>query len=400
MDILIVSPIPSHPPNQGNSARILALGRAMQCAGLRVHFLYHTMEGLTEAQHRAMASCWDELHIVPTDGREPMMTGGSVYRLDDWFAGSVAEAARTLHRRWRFAAVIVNYVWMSAVLEAFGADVVKIIDTHDIFGGRDGILGAAGLQPSWYFTSVAEEARGLARADIVLAIHADEARHFRALGHTGVSVIGHLAAQHLRHPRLRGAERLAVGYLASGNPLNLASFERLRARIAANGAAERYRFLLAGSICSRLPGSAAPFEALGFFDQVDTFYDSIDLVVNPMIGGTGLKIKSVEAVFQGMPLIATASAMVGLPVRHPLHSLPDPESLADLLRRHPFGEAELRALAVASRDCAALYAETVRAGLAELAAAITAPDQLKSARRASRKSRNTATRLELRSSSG
>ncbi len=129
-----------------------------------------------------------------------------------------------------------------------------------------------------------------------------------------------------------------------------------------------------------------------------------------MIGGTGLKIKSVEALFQGMPLIATASAMAGLPVRHPLHSLPDPKSLADLLRRHTFGPSELVTLAAASRDCAALYAEGVRSALAALVAAIAAPGplksnqsqsgQLKSARRDSRKSRNTATRLELRSSSG
>ncbi len=252
MDVLIVSPIPSHPPNQGNSARILALGRAMQSAGLRVHFLYHTMEGLTEAQHRAMAACWDELHIVPTDGQQPMMTGGSVYRLDDWFADVVAEAARDLHRRWRFAAVIANYVWASAALEAFAGDVVKILDTHDIFGGRDKILDAAGLAPSWFFTSVPEEARGLARADIVLAIQEVEALHFRSLGHPDVRVIGHLPGQRLRHPRRRSDDRAAVGYLASGNPLNLASFERLRAQLAANGAAGQCRYLLAGSICDKI----------------------------------------------------------------------------------------------------------------------------------------------------
>ena len=52
--ILIVSPTPTHPQDQGNSARIHDLGRALQRAGYLVHLLYYQMEGLTESQARAM----------------------------------------------------------------------------------------------------------------------------------------------------------------------------------------------------------------------------------------------------------------------------------------------------------------------------------------------------------
>ena len=45
MRVLIVSPIPSHPQEQGNSARIFALGKLLQSAGFIVHFLYYTLEG-------------------------------------------------------------------------------------------------------------------------------------------------------------------------------------------------------------------------------------------------------------------------------------------------------------------------------------------------------------------
>jgi anthranilate/para-aminobenzoate synthase component II len=46
--ILIVSPIPSHPQDQGNSVRIFTLGRLLQSAGAEVHML-----GCTSCRSRA-----------------------------------------------------------------------------------------------------------------------------------------------------------------------------------------------------------------------------------------------------------------------------------------------------------------------------------------------------------
>ena len=37
--VLIVSPIPSHPQFQGNSARIFRLNRMFQLSGYQVHFI-------------------------------------------------------------------------------------------------------------------------------------------------------------------------------------------------------------------------------------------------------------------------------------------------------------------------------------------------------------------------
>jgi hypothetical protein len=330
------------------------------------------MEGLTEDQRWAMARCWDHLHIVPCEPRDDRPTGRGFYGLDDWWAPRVAEVALAAHRRWRFGAVIANYVWFSALLNVFASDVVKVLDTHDIFGGRDRVLRESGLPPSWFFTSKAEEARGLRRADIVLAIQDSEAAHFRALGHSDVRVVGHLVGQRVRTPRARANAPTTVGYLASGNPLNRASFERLRASLAKGAAAARSRFVVAGSICHSLGAAPTPFESLGLIGSVDQFYDTVDIVASPMVGGTGLRIKSVEAVFQGTPIVATEQAMIGLPVRHPLHSLPDPEAMGEVLLRANFGPAELADLAHASRECAGEYAAGVRAAFDELVRALCA----------------------------
>ncbi len=373
--VLMVSPIPSHPQDQGNSARIHTVGRLLQSAGLIVHFLYYQMEGLTPAQLADMQACWDYVHPVPCLPRSMAPTGPGWYRLDDWTDPLVSEVAAGLHRRFRFRAVIANYVWFCDMLEVFGGDVVKILDTHDVFGGRAQRFIDAGLTPEWFHTTAAEEARGLARADIVLAIQDEEADQLRALGHPDVRVLGHMLGQRYRAPRKRSGGRLRVGYLASGNPLNTSSFSLMQQHLVSRRTQSALDFLVAGSICDRLETSVEPFQVLGRVEHVDDFYDRINLVVNPMTVGTGLKIKSVEAVFDGLPLIATVSAMNGLPAGHRLHALAGPEAVADCLVSETFNNALMTELLLASRRCAATYAGYVRHALINLVKSVSSDDK-------------------------
>ena len=52
--ILIVSPIASHPADQGNSARIQSLGRELMARGVVCEFLLYATEGCSPAQGAAM----------------------------------------------------------------------------------------------------------------------------------------------------------------------------------------------------------------------------------------------------------------------------------------------------------------------------------------------------------
>jgi hypothetical protein len=344
------------------------LGQGLRQAGIIVHFLYPQMEGLTSRQNDAMQADWDFFHPMPYAPGDMRPTGAGAYCLDDWYDPAVTRVAAELHRRWHFHAILANYVWFSRILAAFPSSVLKILDTHDVFGGRDQRFRDAGLIPEWFYTSHAEEARGLRRADIVLAIQDEEAAWFRAAGHDDVRVIGHAPGQRQRPPRAPGGA-VRVGYIASGNPLNRRSLTDLAGQLPNDGV-PGLRFVVAGSICDGLAARPAPFEILGRVQALDDFYDQVDMVVNPMRFGTGLKIKSVEAIFQGLPLIATRPAMVGLPVRHPFHDLPDPEAVATCLIETRFDGAMLTALAEASRKSARDYRAGVRAGIRGLADAI------------------------------
>lgn len=61
--LLIVSPIASHPADQGNAARIQTLGAALMARGITCEFLCFATEGLIPSQQAAMAGFWHTLHV-------------------------------------------------------------------------------------------------------------------------------------------------------------------------------------------------------------------------------------------------------------------------------------------------------------------------------------------------
>ena len=315
MRILVVSPVATHPRNQGNSARIHALCKGLQALGHLIHFLYYPMEGLTPAQRDDMTACWDGFHSIPCEMSTSPAPAGSTYALDDWYDPRLGEHARALHERWVFDAVIVNYVWISGVLEALPDDLCKIIDTHDMFGDRHKTFLDAGLAPEWFYTTPEQERRGLARADLIMAIQHHEADSFATLLvdlPVQVMTVGHADPARFLATRPLPA-RPVVGYLGSGNPFNTSSVRRFAAEIASAPAlARHYRFVLAGTICSRFPIAPAPFELMGPLPDVLDFYGKVDIVLNPMLGGTGLKIKTLEALSFGLPVLGTTDAWAGI----------------------------------------------------------------------------------------
>ena len=313
MHVLVVSPIASHPQFQGNSQRIFRLCRLLQILGCKVHFLYYPLEGLTQDQRRQMESCWDFFHSIPCRPLDRGMSLGTHYGLDDWYDPQIGDVAAVLHSRWNFKAVIVNYVWFSAVLESLPSDIVKIIDTHDVFGDRHLRSIALGMKPEWYFTDRMEELRGLQRADIVLAIQDEEKAYFQELGVDRVEVVGFVTPPKFL-PRRGRSQKPVVGYIASGNPWNVNSFWALHEVLERRPELQaQYKFSLAGQICNAVQLENRIFHLKGIVGCVQDFYRNVDIVINPMLGGTGLKIKSIEALSYGRPFFSTADGMVGVP---------------------------------------------------------------------------------------
>ncbi len=338
MHILITSPIPTHPQNHGNRARITALCRALQAQGAEIHYIYGGLEQLPEQQELEMRETWDHVHILPPYQIEDRKQSHRNHHLiDDWYVDAVTTLANRILDTWHIDYCIANYVWFSRWLDTAPRDIPKYIDTHDLFGERHQRLKANGLPASWFSTTTREEAKGFARADTVIAIQSQEAALMQAATDTPVVTLGHfIEPDFLPQRRVLGAlgngEKIAVGYLASDNPINQQSLSAMNGALASRpDLLDRFTFKLAGSICSAHVAANTPFEKLGFVDDARTFYAACDIIINPNIGGTGLKIKSIEALAFGKALVATSDAMAGIDSQRPAHCLKDAAEIVDFL---------------------------------------------------------------------
>ncbi len=323
--ILIISLTPSHPCNAGNRVRINNFIANLKHQGYDTHFLYINRE---ESDEQAMRRYWGQ-HFYSLPYQAPPIKPSIfwrlvrkiksifgknhlyIYSIDDWYDESADKFIHNLQKKENFDIVIVEYVFLSKALENFDGNVLKIVDTHDVFANRHKVYLEKGVSPRWYFTTVSEEAKGLNRADVIIAIQSEEANFFRKLSRKTVITVGHLLS--LCKPIPNGRVEPKLLFVGSQNPINIHGLNYFLEKIfpLVRSRYPSVELLIAGGICQTI-GDYEGCTKLGFMNDIGQAYQMSDIVVNPILFGTGLKIKSVEALGYSKALVTTSAGAVGL----------------------------------------------------------------------------------------
>ena len=210
------------------------------------------------------------------------------------------------------AIVLVEYVFMSRLLPLLPASTLKIIDTHDVFSFKQKKVVARGVSDTLALTGE-EEAQRLSRADLILAIQPEEQAELEHLSGPEQQVItvgvdfpvvscGHAVSGH------------KVLFIGSENPMNaqgLRDFLRF-AWPAVLRAVPDAELLVAGKVCNTLRSNHPQVSLLGSVERLDELYDRVKVVINPALAGTGLKIKTLEALSFLRPLVTWPTGTDGL----------------------------------------------------------------------------------------
>ena len=322
--ILVISHAPTHPANSGNRARVYSLLNALQGAGHEVCLFLLDDGGDNDKE--AMARTWDRFWAFPYRFPAPGLRRGMrglvsrllkvdrylPYGVDDWYNGGLDQRLRQLGGAVAFDVVMVEYVFFSKALVCFpGA--LKILDTHDIFGDRHRLFLRHGQRPSWFYTTAAEEGKGLNRADVILAIQEREKAFFSSLAaDKRVMTVGHTTRIAPPAPGKPFSNRLL--FIGSDNDVNrhaLAYFlDEVWPAIRTRSPATQLEVV--GTICRRYRRLPEGCRATGPVDDLGACYAQADVVINPVRFGTGLKIKNVEALGYGMPLVTTGVGAEGI----------------------------------------------------------------------------------------
>jgi glycosyltransferase involved in cell wall biosynthesis len=208
-------------------------------------------------------------------------------------------------------ACIVEYLSLGWLRAAIPPGVLTLVDTHDVVHRRDAELVALGERLDRPLLTAAEEAARLRAFDAVIAISEPDAEVFRSwLGEARVILAPH--AQPLRPAPWREPLRRLL-FVASGYRPNAVALGRFLHEAWPRLAARGLQLDVVGQVgpVMRLPPLPG-VQVHGVVDDLDAAYDAADLALNPVAHGSGLKIKTVEALAHGLALVATPHAVRGL----------------------------------------------------------------------------------------
>jgi glycosyltransferase involved in cell wall biosynthesis len=227
-------------------------------------------------------------------------------------------------------------------------------------GNRYEMLRANGESIMEFFSCTPEEEGAyLRRADIVVARREEEARYFDSVtGRNTAIVIPYIEDPHFLVKTFSDLRN--IGMAASANRINLAITRALLDAIDSHlqGRDCPFTVHIAGQVKDMVldqPTCAAsilrkPWVRMhGFVPDIAKFYYDMDLIVSPATMGTGINIKTVQAMAFGMPLVTTACASKGIETGDPMHSHTHMDALAITILSLINRPDELQRLAAVSR---------------------------------------------------
>jgi len=206
---------------------------------------------------------------------------------------------------------IANYVFLSRPLSLLDRNVLKLIDTHDVFSTKGRKVVQFGIDDNLEMSGE-EEAALLGRADVVVAIQPDEEHELRALAPDRRVVTAGVDFEVVLNAKLPSREPVIL-CVASDNALNvkgLRDFLSLAWPLVRRGVADA-RLRLVGPICDAVEGGDG-VEFLGRLDRLEDVYAGARVIINPAVAGTGLKIKTLEALAHLRPIVVWPSGVDGL----------------------------------------------------------------------------------------
>lgn len=325
--LLMVTHVVPFPPGAGNEIRIYRMLQWFRRIGMRVSLVIRPLgEDVSNESIAGISRVVDDLYLFDSRSAVGLSSGDSFEpdeaemfsHLVDIQGGFCPPAfvsqIDALIRSVKPDVLISQYIFMSRIFLCGAArSCLKIIDTHDLFSQKQETVERYGIANFGLMMSADDEALLLKRADAVLAIQQLELKAIqRMVSDRQVILTGFDVDIFRAAPALQ--EKGVVLVVASSNEFNVRGTQdfldytwplvRERCPFA--------RLRLVGKVCGLVSASDPSVDKVGFVRDLTEEYARASVVVNPCGVGTGLKIKTVEALAWGKAHVGWAASADGL----------------------------------------------------------------------------------------
>lgn len=326
MKILVVSDIPTSPINTGARRIIKSYINLFESWGHEVHFLMvnkynlrkhyriHFKNAIVDTHkergqfyHQYNYSVWENVYSNLNVIIDKLLRKG--YRkCDDIYPNGLSKEIIHLHQKYHFDAMMVNYFYLSKALEVLSIK-RKALFTHDSFS----LNRKSQNHQAAYYLSQREEQKAVSRAAYIFAMQNVEANYFKKLSPASMVLINYSNCIYHTQPIARNHNIL---YLASGTNINLMGIQWFIKEVLPliKESFNDVKLLVAGEICNLMIGcnNREDIELIGRVDSPEQFYSKGDVAINPCMHGTGLKIKTFEAVSYDKVTLVHPNGLVGI----------------------------------------------------------------------------------------
>ncbi|MGH1519649.1 glycosyltransferase [Chryseobacterium sp. JK1] len=208
------------------------------------------------------------------------------------------------YNRKKYDYILINYeFWTDLIVKLDVTNVVTIVDTHDWITLNEYYKNKT-LNIGEKFN---EELQNLSFYDKVITISNEENFIFKSfLGDKVVNIPPSFPANYETDTTEKIYDLIFVG---SDNPFNVESFNWFIDQVMPFLPKE-VKICVIGRICNWIP-DRENIEKIVFADSLKEYYHKSKIAICPMLGGTGIKIKVVEALSFGIPVVGSEKAIDG-----------------------------------------------------------------------------------------
>lgn len=344
--ILIITHVIPYPPSAGNEIRILKMIGWLRSIG------YYTILLLNHCPpadvRTGLLQFFDEVHLATDYKEDPpqRFTGDLLHGFLEFvnksaFLKNICRLAGTLNlidqkleakrtKRWLCPpelkaataslmeiknpdVVIAEYIFTAPCLDVVPDGVLKVIDTHDMFSRKKEQVNRFGVKDVLH-CSRSEERSLLLKGDVIIAIQSKEAALFESLVlERKVLTVG-IDYEVTLPPDGLEVDPATVLMVGSESPLNVHGLKEfyLHAWPEIRRRNSHAILKVVGKVGRHIAVDDESVVKIGWVESLDTEYDKATVVINPVPSGTGLKIKSVEALCRGKALVSTVNGVEGI----------------------------------------------------------------------------------------
>lgn len=342
--VLLVTHLTPFPPARGVELRIWKLLHWLKSEGYQVILVLpcdpmdaHAVAKLQQVVHRV---CWSDVSLRTKLGKqfpalkklvwEPLKP--FVRRPENTVAAPAGERRTVgdanykralcpeamidlvtrLARKYQPKAVIAEYIFLAPAFQHLPEGTLKIIDTIDVFSQKPEQVLAYGIDDPQACTRD-EERDYLLMADVIVAIQSREAKLLRQLVPEREVILAGIDFE-LDEIFSNDANNYTLAVVGADNIQNvhgLTGFLR-NCWPQIKAACPEVTLHVVGKIGEKCLVEDRAIKYTRWVDDLSDVYASANVIINPVIAGTGLKVKSAETIAHGRPLVSWPNGVDGI----------------------------------------------------------------------------------------